>query len=73
MTTFPIAFEFQNFVLDCCGALSAVCFSAGAVKALGSWQPFCHHEVKIGCEWIQHRRQRWREKEELVFHTLLLT
>ena len=45
MTTFPIAFEFQNFVLDCCGALSAVCFSAGAVKALGSWQPFCHHEV----------------------------
>lgn len=64
MTTFPIAFEFQNFVLDCCGALFAMCFSAGAAKALSSWQPFCHHEVRIGCEWIQHGRLRDGEREK---------
>lgn len=70
MTTFPIAFEFQNCVLGCCGALSAVGFSAGAAESLGSWHPFCHHEVKTGCEWMQHRRLM--EREGLVVHTLLL-
>lgn len=71
MTTFPIAFEFQNFVLDCCGALSAMCFSAGAAKALGSWQPLCHHEVKIGCEWILYRRQRWRRERTSLSHSAI--
>lgn len=25
---------------------SAMCFTVGVAKTLGSWQPFCHHEAK---------------------------
>lgn len=42
----PVEIAFQNAVLDCSGAFSALRFSPGVAEAVGRWQPCCHREGK---------------------------